>query len=184
MPVWQQIHREIAGKDAAILAVALDMQGPAKPRRFLEAAGAEFVTVVDEGAALAELFGFKAVPNGLLIDESGGLVYKHFGGFDIRKPETAELVRSFFEGRAVADSPDGAAGGGVPVESMAYFQRGLEQLRAGDEAAAKATWREGIAVEGDNWNLRKQLWALEHPEKFYDGPVDFGWQKEQIKQGR
>jgi len=24
---------------------------------------------------------------------------------------------------------------------------------------------------------RKQLWAVEHPEAFYSGPVDFEWQK-------
>lgn len=178
------MYKDITDSGADILSVAVDMQGPEKPRPFHDAAGAKFVTVVDDANILGEKFGFKAVPNGLLIDEAGRLVYKDFGGFNIRNPETVALVRSFIEGADIPDSPDGARGGGVPVKSMDYFRRGLEQLRSGDKVAARATWRSGIAVEPDNWVLRKQLWALENPERFYDGDVDFAWQKEQIAKGR
>ena len=41
-------------------------------------------------------------------------------------------------------------------------------------------WREAAALEPTNWIIRKQIWAVEHPERFYDGAVDFDWQKEQI----
>lgn len=30
------------------------------------------------------------------------------------------------------------------------------------------------------WLIRKQLWAIETPEAFYEGNVDFEWQKEQM----
>jgi hypothetical protein len=32
--------------------------------------------------------------------------------------------------------------------------------------------------------MRKQLWAIEHPDRFYDGDVDYDWQKVQVKEGR
>lgn len=65
-----------------------------------------------------------------------------------------------------------------------YFSRGLALYEAGDIEGAKKAWREGIEVEPDHWNMRKQLWAIENPERFYDGAVDYAWQKQQIEQGR
>ncbi|MCI0540680.1 MAG: hypothetical protein L0Z50_36230, partial [Verrucomicrobiales bacterium] len=40
-------------------------------------------------------------------------------------------------------------------------------------------------LDPDNWRIRKQIWTIEHPEKFYtqDSP-DFGWQKEELAQKR
>lgn len=189
------MYEEIRASAADILSVAVDLQGPEKARPFHEAAGARFTTVVDETNRLSELFGFKAVPNGLLIDEEGRLVYKRFSGFDIRKPETAEIVKMFLArndspddllpGRPVAENATGSAvRDGIPVVSMGHFRKGLALLKAGDREGAAAVWREGIAAEPDNWLMRKQLWALEHPDKFYAGTIDFAWQKLQIEAGR
>ena len=49
---------------------------------------------------------------------------------------------------------------------------------------ASQVWREGIVLDPQNWNMRKQLWAIENPDKFYAGDVDYGWQKEQVEAGR
>ncbi len=38
-------------------------------------------------------------------------------------------------------------------------------------------------LEPDNFIIRKQLWAIEHPENFYDGDVDYAWQREQLEAG-
>ncbi|MBI4218972.1 MAG: hypothetical protein HY682_02435 [Chloroflexi bacterium] len=183
MPVWQQMYPEITAAGADLLSVAVDLQGAEKPRRYLETASASFKSAVDQTNLLAGLFGFKAVPNGMLIDEHGLLAYKRFGGFDIRKPETTDVVKMFLASNDLSDAPQ-AGSDGVRVASMDHFRRGLDQLRGGDRSRAVATWREGVALEPDNWLMRKQLWALEHPEKFYAGPVDFAWQKEQIAAGR
>ena len=84
-----------------------------------------------------------------------------------------------------------AATGEVPGEAgktdadtpYDHFQRGLKLYRAGDIEGAKSVWREGSAIDPGHWNMRKQLWAIEHPERFYDGAVDYGWQKEQVEAG-
>ena len=65
------------------------------------------------------------------------------------------------------------------ISEFDYFERGLAHYKAGDFEAAKKVWLEGGKAEPDHWNLRKQLWAIENPDKFYDGPVDYGWQAEQ-----
>ena len=175
MPVWQQHYADIKAHGADLLSVAVDLQGPELPRPYHEEAGAEFVTVVDEENVLARLFGYRAVPNGFFIDESGALRYRYVSGFDITEPGTADDVLAF------------AAGGEVPstgntglASEFDYFERGLAHYKAGDFEAAKRIWLEGGAAEPDHWNLRKQLWAVENPDKFYDGKVDYDWQREQL----
>ena len=51
-----------------------------------------------------------------------------------------------------------------------------------DEAVA--AWRRGVAVQPDNYVIRKQIWAVENPDRFYQGSVDYAWQKEQLDAGR
>ena len=158
-----------------MLSVAVDLQGPDLPRPYHEMAAAEFVTVVDEENVLARLFGYRAIPNGFFIDETGVLRYRYVSGFDIQKPGTLEDVLAF------AESGEVEAAGNVGVASdFDYFERGLALYKAGDFAAAKRVWLEGGKAEPDHWNLRKQLWAIENPDKFYDGPVDYAWQKEHL----
>lgn len=175
------MYGELQARHTDVLSVAVDMQGPEKPRPFHEKANAAFTTVVDSENLLGGLLGFKAVPNGLLLDEEGRIVFQRFGGFDIRKPEYAAVVRSFADD-GLPTSED-LANEGVQVQSIDHFRRGLARLEAGDAKGAREIWREGVALEPDNWILRKQVWALDHPDKFYDGPVDFSWQKEQIAKG-
>jgi len=158
--------------------VAVDLQGPEKAKPYVDAASPEFNVVIDKRNVLGTLFGYRAIPNGVFLDENGTLRYRKFSGFDIRKPEMAAEVFSF------------AAGAGsfelAPSEPVTYgdsFARGLALYEAGDVEGAAAVWRAGIAVEPDHWNMRKQLWAIEHPERFYDGAVDHGWQKEQVERG-
>ena len=46
-----------------------------------------------------------------------------------------------------------------------------------------ALWRQAVALEPDNYVVRKQIWAVEHLDKFYQGDVDYDWQREQMDQG-
>lgn len=179
------MYSDIRRAGADILSVAVDLHGPEKARPFHTAARAEFTTVVDESNSLAAAFGFKAIPNGLLVDEQGRLAYKHFSGFDIRKPETVEVLEMFLASGAMPAGVDGAPGrDGLPVATIEHFRSGLARLKAGDPGGAARIWREGVALEPDNWLMRKQLWALENPDRFYAGAIDFAWQKEQIAEGR
>ena len=167
--------------------MAVDAQGAEKARPYLERANATYTTLVDEGNLLSQMFGFKAVPNGLLIDEQGVLHYRKFGGFDIRNHEFASLLEEW----AKNPSPEWLAermqedtlGGPDHEAAIGHFQRGLEHYRNGNVEEALVEWKMGRDLEPDNWVVRKQIWAVEHPERFYDGEVDSAWQKEQIQQG-
>ena len=40
-------------------------------------------------------------------------------------------------------------------------------------------WRRGRDLDPGNYLIRKQIWAVENPDKFYNGDVDYDWQREQ-----
>ena len=54
-------------------------------------------------------------------------------------------------------------------------------LAVGDKLAAVQALRAALKVDPKNWLIRKQIWAIEHPDRFYDGPVDFAWQRTQLR---
>jgi tetratricopeptide (TPR) repeat protein len=165
----------------------MDAQGPEKPRPYVEKANTTFPTVVDESNLLSQLYGFKAVPNGMLIDEAGRLQYRKWGGFDIRKSEYHELLEQWTQRPSpeelAAKMSEDKVGGAEHQQAIAHFQEGLALYRQGKVQEALAQWRKGVALEPDNFVIRKQIWAVEHPEKFYEGDVDYGWQREQLEQG-
>ncbi len=74
--------------------------------------------VVDRQNQVGELYGFRAAPNGILINEDGSL-FRSSGGFEIRREATEELARAMAggaTGHAEAARPRqcGTAGGGGP----------------------------------------------------------------------
>lgn len=63
----------------------------------------------------------------------------------------------------------------------AWTLLGQARLAVGDKPAAADALREALKLDPKNWIIHKQIWAIEHPDRFYDGPVDFGWQREQLR---
>lgn len=180
--MWQQIHARLGGRPAAVLSVAIDAQGAERVRTYVAQARAAFPTLVDETGRLARLLGFKAVPNGVLVDAAGVVRHAKFGGFTVQDAATRALVERWLEGGGL-EAPAADAAAPLDAEALALFERGLAAVRRGDREAAALCWREAAARDPANWLIRKQLWALEHPERFYAGPVDFDWQKAQIAKG-
>ena len=69
-----------------------------------------------------------------------------------------------------------------PAESSVPFVWGLVLLQQGQKDAALTKLKQARDLDPDNWRIRKQIWAIEHPDKFYTGKSpDFDWQSEQLK---
>ena len=177
------MYAEITSAGSDILSIAVDLQGPELPRPFHDKAGAQFTTVVDTRTIVTRTFGVRAIPTGALIDEDGILRYSLYGGFDIRNPATKKLVAGFLFDGEVTLTDETEVKGAVDVASLDHFERGLELYGSGDLEGAAVIWRQGMELEPDHWNMRKQLWAIEHPDRFYDGKVDYDWQKVQVTKG-
>ena len=166
--------------------MAIEAQGPEKARPYIEKAVASFSTVIDEENLLGQLYGFKAIPNGFLIDEQGLVRYRELGGFDIRQAESANVVEQWITGHVLSKSLETAEEAlyGEHTEANALFRSGLGLYRQGKVQDAIAEWRRGMALDPDNYIIRKQMWAVENPDKFYEGSVDYDWQSEQLAHGR
>jgi hypothetical protein len=167
--------------------VAVEVQGAAGARPWLERAGATFPTVVDAANALGEALGYKAIPNGIVLDEGGAVRFRKVGGFSVERDEDVGAVEHLLAaggaGAAGGAAADGQAGPAMGRARAAALQRGLDRLRQGDRPGAVAAWREALRADPDNYVIRKQVWAVEHPERFYP-TIDWAWQRTQLARER
>lgn len=169
-----------------IISVAIDAQGPGKVGQYIEKFGVTFPTLIDEYNTLSRIFGFKAVPNGLFIDENGRLVYKQFGGFDIRNTDFKTILDSWVVSRSLNElvqKPSPQILKASHDKATDLFHDGMKLYEEGHISDALVSWRKALHFEPDNYVIRKQIWAIENPEKFYQGEVDYTWQKDQINKG-
>ncbi len=161
----------------------MDAQGADAPLLFAEPTRDTFVTLVDEDNVLGSTFGFKAIPNGVLISAEGKLDGTIAGRFDIRRDETRALVERWLaaETPSIPETEDGHQ---WSDEALLLFREAGAAVRRGEDESAVELLKRAFPLEPDNFIIRKQLWAIEHPEKFYDGDVDYAWQREQLEAGR
>jgi thioredoxin-like negative regulator of GroEL len=67
-----------------------------------------------------------------------------------------------------------------PKDATIPFTHGLVLLRQGRTNDALSRFTAARDLDPDNWRIRKQIWALAYPERFYGASgIDWNWQKEQ-----
>ena len=143
----------------AFLSVAADVTGPERPRAF--AADYRFPTAVDSQNVLGRLFDFDVVPNGVLLDADGRIVFAHLGGFEIRRPEIRVRLEGLLDELA-GRSPRGATAAvpqrgievetylselaGTPADAELWVGLAEAQARAGDDPAALGAYDRALAL--------------------------------------
>lgn len=169
-----------------VVSIAVDAQGTEVARPWHEVAQAEFVTLVDQRNELGERYSLKAIPYGIMIDEFGRLVKGPFS-INVENEDTIALLEKWLSEPSYnevlirkAEPPQKSEDPKI-AEANARFQLGLVLLETGKKAEAMAEWRKASALNPHNWIVHKQIWAVEHPEKFYETDVDYGWQKQQLE---
>ena len=121
-----------------------------------------------------------------MIDEAGRLVKPPFN-INVANKETITMLEKWLSDptynatllRSV--KPLNKSQNPQVIEANARFQLGLTLLEVGKKAEAMSEWWKALALDPKNWIIHKQIWAVEHPDKFYDGNVDYGWQKAQLE---
>lgn len=166
----------------------MDVQGAEAARPWVERAAPGYRTVVDASNTLGRLLDFKLVPNGVLLDEQGVIRYARYGGFSIENPEDVETIRKLIDGEIRQQE-----GSSRPAPyHLSSTERELVETRLrlaselmarGDEAGALAEWQKALEMDPENLVIRKQIWVVRYPEKFYP-TIDWGWQKEQLRRER
>ena len=164
----------------------MDGQGAERVRPYVETARATFPVAIDTEAVTGQIYGFKHVGHGFLVDADGTLCYAQATGFDIRRQEIAESLELW----ATTDRVPGAKArnfslaGGASPNADALFKSGLSLYEKGNRTEAVARWREALELEPDSIIIHRHIWAVENPERFYDGDIDQEWKRQQIGQGR
>lgn len=167
------------------------MQGAAAARPWHERAGCSFSTVVDQDNRLSRLFGFKIVPNLFVLDPDGVLAVKWYS-FWIDRDEEATMLPRIVSGDFAPFERGNPAGPGVagrplPAGQPQLLQElvetrtrlGAELLSQGRQDEAVREWRQALRWDPANFTLRKQLWVLLYPDKFYP-ELDKEWQKQRL----
>ena len=122
--------------------------------------------------------GFKVVPNLFLIDKFGELEYWKFGKADIRKSYYKNLVKSWVSGHFQNVNPKDKFNNRGNENHQLSLGKFNEYVNDGNINITDVRNQ-----ELDNMLVRKQLWAKENPEKFYQGKIDSDWQKVKIEKG-
>ena len=116
----------------------------------------------------------------------GKVLYSQPMGFDIRRPDVAESLERWAAHHAAPSRTAGAFGraGAASPEADALFKSGLSLYREGNPTEAVAQWREALKLAPDSIIIHRHIWAVENPERFYDGDIDQEWKRRQTAQGR
>lgn len=159
----------------AVISIACDAQGPDHPMRYLRQGGASYEMWIDATCTLARRWQLKQVSTTILVDEDG--IILAVGG--VADAEGLAAVEKHLskkpEGRDVPEPKVEVKNTQVEVlmQSCTNF---LSRKRIDDAVMAL---RKALALDPENRVIPKQVWALQHPDKFYSGPIDKAWQKAQ-----
>lgn len=223
--MWQKWLDARGDAAPAFLSIAVDVQGPELPARYVKRHGVTYPVVVDRANVVAgSLLGQRVVPLWTVLDEEGRLVASAAGGAsDAAALEVPLAAKTRLRGRAatraptveeldrlVAEKPGDLAlrltlasrlaiaaktrGAALGVLDASAFEgaaakaihvaRADVHLRMKDETKALASLRAALALDPEDFLVRKQIWCLEAPERFYEGDVDYGWQRERMAKDR
>ena len=168
------------------MSIAIDAQGATVVQPWHDKANAKFITLVDSQNILGNIYNLKAIPYGIMIDEAGRLVKQPFS-INVAKKETIKMLEKWLSDPTYNTTllqdirPLKKSENNHLIEANARFQLGLTLLEVGKKQEAMAEWRKALELDPKNWIIHKQIWVIEHPDKFYEGNVDYGWQKAQLE---
>jgi hypothetical protein len=173
--VWQRTWDE-HGRTFRLVAVAQDVQGEERVRPVVEEREVGFPVLVDRASVLGRVLGFRIVPSGFFVDAEGSVRYRHTEDFDVADPRVRWNLERFLAGEPTEPpGPDGR----MDPRALERFAEGASLYTDGNVEQALSVWREALELDPDNFLIRSQIWAVEHPEHFWPA-VDREWQELQL----
>ena len=127
---------------------------------------------------VGKAYNLKYVPVGIAVDETGRLV-RPVGNVNIQDAEFLADLKEWAETDGIAKRWRGLPQPMNPGEKQAddHFQVAIALLQEGKKQEAMARLKEAVRLDPQNWFIRKQLWAIDAPEAFYEGEVNYDWQE-------
>jgi peroxiredoxin len=175
LPLWQEWY-ERRPEDVGFVSVAVELRGADPARPWLERAGATFPALVDVDGQLPCTIGFDTIPTGIFFDPERQPVWIEAGSFDLTEDDTSRAVERFTAG----EIPEGSRSLQTLDARLPELLREAAQLLADNRPElALAALEQAQDMDPDNRMIRKQRWAIAHPERFVP-EIDSAWQRAQL----
>ncbi len=195
MPGWQKLYAELKNKNFEIISVAQDTGGVKDAAPWITKTPLEFTVLIDETQLVTRLFDMVNVPTAVWIDETGRLVrpnetayvdnrYKVMHGLDA--DEYLNAIRDWAENGK--KSPFALSEKELrerltpqkPEHALAAAEFALAEFLSHKGLAEDAIphYKEAQRLNPDNWNYKRQAWALTNADRDYGT----NWGKEVQKQ--
>ena len=184
MPGWQALYSELKGKNFEIISVAQDTGGAKDAGPWIKKAPLDYTVLIDDQHLVTKLYNMVNVPTAVWIDEKGRIVrpnevayvdnrYKALHGVDaapyldgirdwVANGERSPFVLSEQDLKARL-SP------ATNDRALADAEFGLAQYlyAKGHGQDAIPHFKEAQRLSPDNWNYKRQAWALSDAERDY-----------------
>ena len=184
MPGWQKLYAELKGKNFEIVSVAQDTGGVKDAGPFIIKAKPDYTVLIDDKHLVTHLYNMVNVPTAVWINEKGRIV---------RPNEVAYVDDRYKAMHRIEAAPyldairDWAANGDRsafvlsekelnerlkpkdPTRAMADAEFSLAEYlyKTGKGEDAIAHFKEAQRLAPDNWNYKRQAWALSNAERDY-----------------
>jgi tetratricopeptide (TPR) repeat protein len=184
LPGWQSFFHDLKDKNFMIVSVAEDTGGVKDAGQWISAAKPEYTALIDDKHLVTHLYNMVNVPTAVWINEQGRIVrpnevayvdnrYKAMHGIDaapyldairdwVANGDRSAYVMSEgqLQERLKPQSPDRAM-------ADAEFALGEYLYKQGHGADAIPHFKEAQRLAPDNWNYKRQAWALSDAERDY-----------------
>jgi tetratricopeptide (TPR) repeat protein len=184
LPGWQAFYHKLGDKNFEIISVAEDTGGVKDAGRWIAEAKPEFTALVDDQQIVTQKYNMVNVPTAVWIDERGRIVrpnefafvddrFKSFTHVDAAayldaiRDWVANGARSLFapaedelKARIKSQSEERA-------QADAEFALAEYLYQQGKGADAIPHFKEAQRLAPDNWNYKRQAWALSDAERDY-----------------
>jgi tetratricopeptide (TPR) repeat protein len=184
LPGWQALYKDLKHKNFEIISVAEDTGGAKDAGQWITAAKPEYTALIDDKQIVTQKYNMVNVPTAVWINEQGRIVrsnevafvddrFKSFTGMDaapylaairdwaangaksvyaLNETELKDRLKPQSDERARAD---------------AEFALGEYLYKQGKGADAIPHFKEAQRLAPDNWNYKRQAWALSDAERDY-----------------
>jgi tetratricopeptide (TPR) repeat protein len=184
LPGWQKFYLELNGKNFEIISIAQDTGGAKDAAPWITAAKPEYTALIDDKHLVTQLYNMVNVPTGVWINEKGMIVrpnevayvdnrYKPMHGIDagpyldairdwVANGDRSRFVMSEQELKERLKPPSAD-------RAMADAEFALAEYlhKSGNGTDAIPHFKEAQRLDPDNWNYKRQAWALSDAEKNY-----------------
>lgn len=169
----QEFH--LQNPDLPIITIACDAQGVDLPMKYLSAVRATYEMWIDANCVLVRRWKLKDVGYVILLDENDVvLMTAGKAEAEVLAQVKKLLPKEPAKNPPAAPKPDTKD---TRVEFLVQLCTNYLTRKRIDDAVGFL--KQALAIDPENKVLPKQIWALQHPEKFYSGPIDKDWQKQQ-----